>query len=105
MACGELRFVVEEEEGDVVLLADGGLVGVGGELCEEVVDELAGGDGVVRVDVLHETIESELHFCGVGSLRDAIGVEDMAIAGLERELECGVFGFVDSAKNETALDG
>ena len=77
------------------MLADDGLVGPGGDFGDEVVSELIGRDGVVGFDVLHDAVEAVLFVGGVGGFREAVGVKDVAVAGLEREFEGGVFGFVN----------
>ena len=90
-----LGFVVEEKEGDVVLLADGGLIGIGGDLGAEVVGELARRDGVMRMDVMHDSVEAVLFTGGVAGFRETVSVKNVTIAGFERDFECGVLSVVN----------
>ena len=93
-AKGALGLVVEEEEGDVVLLdvAGGGRSGPIRDFGEEIVGKLCGGHMVVGFHVPLDAIKTELLASGVGGFGDAVGVEDMAVTGLQRDFEGGIFG-------------
>ena len=86
---------VEDEQGNVVFLAERGLVGPGGNFGNEVVGELVGRDGMMGFHVLHDAVNAVLFLGGVGGFGDTVSVQDVAIAGLQRDFERRVSGIVD----------
>jgi hypothetical protein len=86
---------VQDQKSDVVFLSERGLVGPGGDFGDEVVGELVGGNGMMGFDVPHDAVEAVLLLGGVGGFGDAVGIQDVAIAGLQRDFERGVFGVAD----------
>src|SRR6266704_376594 len=92
---GFLRtFEVEEEQGDVVLLAlIRGQAGPVGDFGEEGVGERVGGQGFVGFHETHEAVGAGQLFRGIGGFDNSVGVENVAIAGFESEFEGLVRGF------------
>src|SRR5215831_9596282 len=92
---------VEQDEGDIVLLAlTAGKAGPTCDFREEGVGELLDAERVMLFHEAAEAFRAVKFFGRTRGFRNAVGVENIAIAWFERKLPAFVGGFFEYAEND-----
>ena len=93
---------IDDEQRDVVLLPlVHGLAGPISDFSDQRVSELGSLERWMGFHEMHEAVETVQFLAGIGCFGNSVGVENVAVPGLERKFEGLVFGFVNQSKNNS----
>src|SRR5579862_2805923 len=99
--CGMSRRLLYFHDDQRAVVGDGGAVREVVDRGEQAVGEIAGGKGGILLDELTEPPDAEEAPLGVRRFRQAIGMEDQDLAGIELERPLFVRQIIVNAERKT----